>query len=88
MAEVTAELLSAATSGDGDAFAELIAPFRGELRLHCYWILGSLTESPIGIRGGRPASPTGTAAVPAGWMRCSPPRSWSPSPYRMATTRS
>ena len=38
---MTEQLLARARNGDGDAFAELIAPFRHELQVHCYRILGS-----------------------------------------------
>jgi RNA polymerase sigma-70 factor (TIGR02960 family) len=35
------DLLARARAGDGEAFAEVVAPFRRELELHCYRLLGS-----------------------------------------------
>ena len=37
--------LSRARAGDQDAFQELIDPYRAELQLHCYRILGSLQDA-------------------------------------------
>ena len=37
--------LSRARSGDEDAFRDLIDPYRAELQLHCYRILGSLQDA-------------------------------------------
>ncbi|WP_431920589.1 sigma-70 family RNA polymerase sigma factor [Amycolatopsis tucumanensis] len=39
------ELLDLARGGDGEAFRALVEPFRAELQVHCYRILGSVQDA-------------------------------------------
>ena len=42
---MTADLLARAQDGDGQAFGQLVDPYRRELQVYCYRFLGSVQDA-------------------------------------------
>jgi RNA polymerase sigma-70 factor (ECF subfamily) len=77
---VTERALTRARAGDEDAFRELTAPYRRELQLHCYRIVGSVQDAEDMLQETLLAAWRGLDRFEG---RASP-RSWL---YRIATNR-
>ena len=76
----TADLLVRARAGDGDAFAQLVDPYRRELHVHCYRILGSAQDAEDALQETLLAAWLGLP----GFEGRSSFRTWL---YRVATSR-
>jgi RNA polymerase sigma-70 factor (ECF subfamily) len=76
--EMATELLARARGGDEEAFADLVAPYRRELHVHCYRTLGSLQEAEDALQETLLAAWRGLA----GFESRSSLRTWL---YRIAT---
>jgi RNA polymerase sigma-70 factor (TIGR02960 family) len=74
------DLLERARTGDGAAFEELIGPYRREMHVHCYRILGSVADAEDALQETLTAAWQG---LPGFEARASI-RTWL---YRIATTR-
>jgi RNA polymerase sigma-70 factor (ECF subfamily) len=74
------ELLDRARAGDEAAFHELVGPYRSELQLHCYRILGALADAEDALQEAMLAAWQGLR----GFEGRSSLRTWL---YRIATTR-
>jgi RNA polymerase sigma-70 factor (ECF subfamily) len=77
---VTADLLTKARAGDGDAFGELTEPYRRELQVYCYQMLGSFQDAEDALQETLPAAWQGLG----GFEERASIRTWL---YRIATNR-
>ena len=78
--QATADLISKAQAGDGDAFGELTEPHRRELQVHCYRMLGSFQDADDALQDTLLAAWQGLG----GFQRRASVRTWL---YRIATNR-
>jgi RNA polymerase sigma-70 factor (TIGR02960 family) len=77
---VITDLISRATAGDEEAFRQLVNPYRRELHVHCYRILGSTEEAEDALQETLLAAWQGLG----GFERRASLRTWL---YRIATNR-
>jgi RNA polymerase sigma-70 factor (ECF subfamily) len=77
---VTEDLLALAQAGDGDAFGRLVEPYRRELQVHCYRLLGSVADAEDALQNTLLSAWQGLA----GFEGRASIRTWL---YRVATSR-
>jgi RNA polymerase sigma-70 factor (TIGR02960 family) len=76
----TDDLITRARGGDGDAFEELTQPFRRELQVHCYRMLGSFQDAEDALQDTMLSAWQGLG----GFQERASLRTWL---YRIATNR-
>jgi RNA polymerase sigma-70 factor (ECF subfamily) len=74
------DVLARARAGDGEAFAQLVEPYRRELQVHCYRILGSVADAEDALQDALLSAWQGLA----GFEGRASFRTWL---YRVATSR-
>jgi len=79
---VTADLIARARAGDGEAFRELTEPYRRELQVHCYRMLGSFADAEDTVQDTLLAAWQGLGGFVEGRASL---RTWL---YKIATNRS
>ncbi len=77
---MTVELLAQAQAGDGNAFAQLVEPYRRELQVYCYRFLGSVADAEDALQETLLSAWQGLA----GFEGRASLRTWL---YRVATSR-
>ena len=77
---MTVDLLARAQAGDGDAFGQLVDPYRRELQVHCYRLLGSVADAEDALQDTLLSAWQGLA----GFEGRASVRTWL---YRVATNR-
>ena len=77
---VTVDLLAQAKAGDGEAFGQLVDPYRRELQVHCYRFLGSVADAEDALQDTLLSAWQGLA----GFEGRASIRTWL---YRVATSR-
>jgi DNA-directed RNA polymerase specialized sigma24 family protein len=77
---VSMDLLARARAGDGEAFGQLVEPYRRELQVHCYRILGSAHDAEDALQETLLSAWRGLA----GFEGRASVRTWL---YRVATSR-
>src|SRR6516165_5052362 len=77
---VTTDLLTRAQAGDGEAFGQLVDPYRRELQVYCYRFLGSVADAEDALQDTLLSAWQGLA----GFEGRASVRTWL---YRVATSR-